>query len=558
MSSFKKSSAYLRKGSPTPSVVKTRQNQSASVQQSLCLEVPPESTRPGPAPAAASHLWLGMYLPYLPLQALGEGEVPGPRAVFEDQQGIRKVLLANAAAGAAGVGNGLSANAALALAPELLLEERDLAREQQALQALAAWAERFTSLVSIEPPDVLLLELAGSLRLFGGLDELRRTIATALKAQGFSATLAIAPTPLASVWLAKAGSRVCIRSMANLNGALSRLPIYCLGWPASVYEALHGMGISCIGDCLRLPRAGFARRFGSARLLELDRALGRLPDPRQSFRLPKRFTADCELSEEQSDSELILAACRELLQKLERFLLTRQLAVQRIRFSFFHLQVTATHLMLGCMEPDGSVERWFELLRIRFERLVLEAPVIAIQLQGGRGQAFTAETGTLPFHKADRQQQCISMAHLVERLSARIGDELVHGVTTVAEHRPQYAWCCWQPTGGIPQCPATPGLHYEREAPQLFTDFQRTNRLLLRRPLWILPEPRPLASSQGCPVYQGSLSLLDGPERLETGWWDEAGIARDYFVAVNPDGMYLWIFRNRSATGRWYLHGMFG
>ena len=46
----------------------------------------------------------------------------------------------------------------------------------------------------------------------------------------------------------------------------------------------------------------------------------------------------------------------------------------------------------------------------------------------------------------------------------------------------------------------------------------------------------------------GRLTLLEGPERLETGWWDEDGITRDYYTAINPQGMRLWVFRNRSRT----------
>ena len=63
------------------------------------------------------------------------------------------------------------------------------------------------------------------------------------------------------------------------------------------------------------PGKGFARRFGPQRLIELDRALGRLPDPRTSWRAPERFCTDYEMTEEQSDRELLLVpSVSELLQ----------------------------------------------------------------------------------------------------------------------------------------------------------------------------------------------------------------------------------------------------
>ncbi len=116
----------------------------------------------------------------------------------------------------------------------------------------------------------------------------------------------------------------------------------------------------------------------------------------------------------------------------------------------------------------------------------------------------------------------------------------MHGVTTVAEHRPQHAWRLHNLLG-------------EKTGARLAA-FRRD----LRRPLWMLPEPAPLASERGCPLHRGRLTLLEGPERLETGWWDEDGIARDYYTAVNPSGVRLWVYRNRSRNAAWYLHGIFG
>jgi len=513
--------AFLREVSPTPSVTPARPE---TAQQSFVLAEKP-----------ARRLWFCIYLPVLPLQAVSNGNNEEAVAVFEDSDGMRRILLADKKAGAAGVVAGLAVNAALALLPTLHLVERSLLRERQVLEALAVWAERFTSFVSIEAPNVLLLEIAGSLKLFGGLSQLKQQITTGLEQRGFSAFFSIAPTPLASTWLAKAGRKACIQKEADLTGALGVLPIPCLGWPNAINESLSGMGITQVGDALRLPREGFARRFGAVRLLELDRALGRLPDPRHYHRVPERFCSEYELPEEESASDLLLNVCQELLVELERFLLTRQLSVQRVLFDFFHLREAATHLTLGSVQAGRSIEHWFDLLKIKFEELRLPAPVIVIRLAGGRTQALVAKTSRFSFDDAGRQQS-EPIAHLVERISARIGDTSIHGVTTVAEHRPQYAWALADPAE-VPHCAAVP---------------------ISRRPLWLLPEPRPLTVEQGTPVYQGVLKLLDRPERLETGWWDGDGIARDYYVAVNPAGIHVWVYQDRRSKEAWYLHGIFG
>lgn len=545
-----KSLAVLREAAPTPSAAPE------PLQQSLALEPSPEIEA---KPVRAVRLWLCLHFPAWPLEALSDSGAVTARAVFEDQKGIRRILLANRKAEMSGITTGLPVNAALALLPALQLEERNPGREAQALTNLAAWAERFTSMVSIEHPALLLLEIAGSLRLFGGIEALWQRIETGLQEQGFEVSMAIAPTPLASVWLARACRAVRIENMENLTGSLSPLPLRCLGWPDSVRESLRGMGLNCIGDCLRLPRQGFTRRFGANRLLQLDRALGRLPDPRVSYRAPERFCQDCELAEEQHDSELLLHACRQLLTALERFLTTRQMAVQHVRFSFFHLRAETSHLTLRFRQADCSIDRWFELLAIRFDRMSLPEPVIAIRLRSGRGQALQAETDTLPFDRTTARRNKIPIAHLMERLSARMGDESVHGVALVADHRPHYAWSTAEAIGGqVPQCAAVSNHRHELQEPLWLAGIRRTESLLLRRPLWMLSEPMALTSDEGSPSYHGPLSLLAGPERLETGWWDGNGIARDYFVAVNPGGVHLWIYRNRGKKTGWYLHGIFG
>jgi protein ImuB len=83
-------------------------------------------------------------------------------------------------------------------------------------------------------------------------------------------------------------------------------------------------------------------------------------------------------------------------------------------------------------------------------------------------------------------------------------------------------------------------------------------RALAARPLWLLAAPQPLAQVAGSPHYDGPLSLLSGPERIESGWWDGADVSRDYFVARNPAQSLLWIYHEHSAPTAWYLHGFFG
>ncbi|MDE2083038.1 MAG: DNA polymerase Y family protein, partial [Burkholderiales bacterium] len=83
------------------------------------------------------------------------------------------------------------------------------------------------------------------------------------------------------------------------------------------------------------------------------------------------------------------------------------------------------------------------------------------------------------------------------------------------------------------------------------------------RPVWLLPEPLPLAERDELPQLEGQpLQLVSGPERIETGWWDGEPALRDYYIAQAADGSLVWVYRTRlpapAGDGPWFLQGRFG
>ena len=73
----------------------------------------------------------------------------------------------------------------------------------------------------------------------------------------------------------------------------------------------------------------------------------------------------------------------------------------------------------------------------------------------------------------------------------------------------------------------------------------------------MLSTPEILSEVGGKPQRHGPLQLQGGPERIETGWWEQGQVARDYYRAVDTRGVRLWIFRERQTPHRWFLHGLF-
>ena len=68
--------------------------------------------------------------------------------------------------------------------------------------------------------------------------------------------------------------------------------------------------------------------------------------------------------------------------------------------------------------------------------------------------------------------------------------------------------------------------------------------------------PRSCRASEVQQWREGRAVLEEGPERIESGWWDGKDIARDYYIVRRAGGARLWVFQERQSR-RWYLHGMF-
>jgi len=295
-------------------------------------------------------------------------------------------------------------------------------------------------------------------------------------------------------------------------------------------ETLHSIGVASIGDLLALPRDGLARRFGQALLDGLDQALGRLPDPRGAFAPPEKFCAALELPAEATQAEALLFASKRLLTQLEGFLAARAAGTRRLQLAFAHRAAPATRVELGLVSACREAAHFALLLRERLQQTTLSEPVRAIALEVSAIEALEHSNKSL---FPDELREEGNWPRLIERLRSRLGAAAVHGLALHADHRPERA-----------STQAEPG------ARQLALDFSL-------RPFWLLEQPRVLEENNAVPCHHGPLKLLAGPERIESGWWDGADMARDYFIARSADDALLWVYRERSPAGAWYLHGIF-
>jgi protein ImuB len=531
---------------------------------------------PVPAVPPARELWLAVHLPGCVLESLRAGVAASPQiaepvevghdgvpvAVVDLASGGKVVCDVDARAAAAGIVPGMALNSALALEPALRVLSRDPRRERALLEAVARLAGGFTPRVSLEPPDAVLLEVRGSLRLFGGARQLREHLRSQLRSHGVEPRLALTPAPLASLWFARAGEEPLLRRPDSLPARLAPLTLAGTRWPARTLQSLATMGVRTVGECLRLPRDGFARRFEPRLRLELDRAAGRAADPRAAFVAPGRHVSRLDLEPELEDTTRLQRSLEPLVDDLCGFLQARGTATESLELRLLHRDAAATRLRLRFAGPVSDPTRIMDLLRERLARTLLPGAVCSVRLRSGPLVEAPATEGEL---FGGDHRRTAAVPQLVERLRARLGAGAVYGLRLVPEHRPEAAQ--ENEEKGDERGGVSLFQKGQKGDVSLFPSSVRVLRagstqkgkrpLFPARPAWLLAEPQPLEGG-GQPRYEGTLAIEDGPERIESGWWDGRDVRRDYYVARNPGGVRLWIFRERGAAGGWFLHGVFG
>jgi protein ImuB len=354
-------------------------------------------------------------------------------------------------------------------------------------------------------------------------------------------------------------------------------------------EVIRGIGCKTLADLRRLPRGGLARRFGPDLLAELDCAYGDSPDPQKWFAAPESFQQKFKLLTQVENIELLQVPVQRLIEQMCGWLASRHAAILAFSFILRHERSLrqpheSTPINIRLSEQSGDPRHLMLLLRERLERIKLAAPVCELELAADE-IAASANANLELFPSA--QSETTSLNRFIEKISARLGSQAITGLKAIPDHRPERSQR-FEPLGIEAEVGKSRGIRKKGEI-SCREMRCKTNRELypeiapggLPRPTWLMETPLELKLQRQQPVYGSPLKLLAGPERIESGWWDDALIARDYFIAENALGQLLWIYReydpirkdkesedkegkNKKSQDKedkeasWYLQGLFG
>ena len=495
-----------------------------------------------------------VHVPDLAVQAVlrerfGAADIDIPLALVTDAPERKSVVAASFEAQQLGVHPGVSLAAARGACPELVVVEHDPAHTDDALQGLADALGVFGPLVSLVPPESVLVDATG----VRCVDVTGDALLQAAADLGLLAQVAIASTPFAAMALAShaALEEPVEPAHSEERRAVERLPLAAAHLPPRAYEALNVVGIRTVGAFMALPAASLSRRFGSD-----VRALWRQAHGREMARLvphdPERPIV--ERSRHHDDPiERIDPLCFALKTLLDR-------ALRRLHGRGLGVEELVVRLELEPVEPPPDPSDLVASLRPPSPLHVLTLDLgrattdITLLLQllrerlssGNRppGKVITAHlTVTRATSLAPLQLDLFgdpappeTIQTTVARLAAILGSETRFTPSLREDYRPERAWELTPFAAArarrIPEQPAPPPAG---------------------RPTRLLRAPSPLRDVRGRGPPPGAIS---GPERLVSGWWDGAPVARDYWVVSDRWGRRSWVYRDITSSV-WFLHGHF-
>lgn len=485
-------------------------------------------------------LWLALQFPRLALDTRPGAESQSEPLAIVEARGARRVIAgANATARARGVRSGQVLGTAQALCAGLKTETRRPQDEDVAMQNLVLWALGYSAQIARHGECTLLVEVGASCRLFGNERKLLHAIATDLEREAYACAAGVAVTPAAARLFAQAGIGRIVRDTETLRDIVAPLALVHGDLPADTREALAAVGVRSYGALLRLPRAEVARRFGQVVPDHLDRLLGRCADVVVPMRIADRFRQHLEWPYAIASSTALLFPARRLLVAAAHWLVSCQRATTRLRLSFAHEDHADTVVDIGLGQASADREHLVAVVHARLERLALPQGCTALTLELTETQALDAPSHDLFVRHGESPEDA---QQLLDRLQGRLGDTAVERFAVQADHRPELC------------AGATHGSRFS----SLSTSRQKQRDPWVApakmRPMFLLPQPTPIEQWPGFDWRKAKLSL---PERIESGWWDEVDVTRDYYRLDQPDGSRLWVFQNRQLPRDWFVQGIY-
>lgn len=465
------------------------------------------------------------------------------------REGSRRVVVAaDAAARSAGLVPGMTVALAQAMSPGLTVVEADPAGDAAALERLAAWCLRYSPVVAADPPDGIVIDIAGADHLLGGEAAALDDICARLTAAGLTVKTALADTWAAAWGLARFGPAGTISSVREAFASLASLPVAALRLDVETVADLRRLGFDTVAELAAAHRPSLALRFGPALTRRLDQARGTACEPIQPVRPPEMPERRLSFADPLMHANGLWIALTKLAGALCADLEAAALAARRLDMLFHRVDGASAALRAGASQGTRDLTHIVRLFGEKLETIDPGFGIEAASLAATRTEQFAARQ--LAVRDIDENARP-ELGPLVDLIANRIGSKRLYRVAPVESdipERTEHRVAALSPTLGL--------SWHDGPRPTVMLNPPEPVQVIA-----LLPDHPPRFF-----IWRGRRTIIaraDGPERVHGEWWradDEMWLVRDYYRVEGTDGLRYWLFRagDGMTEMRWYIQGAFG
>jgi protein ImuB len=288
---------------------------------------------------------------------------------------------------------------------------------------------------------------------------------------------------------------------------------------------LARIGIKTYADLCQLPVAEIANRVSRYSMSVINELLGKEAARLKFYQTKAAYHDYTELLYDISLSDKLLPVIARCLNKLSQFLLIRNAHSLVIEIGFFQREHDTLILSFNSIRPIYKSQDWLSIISLRMESLSFESPVFGLSIKCVEYEVAQVANDDMFEQKSTH----VAAMTLLSRLQSKLGQQSLQRIHFVDDFRPELS----QQKAKV-------------LSPSNTNCTAKNNSIFADRPGLLLPHPEPLTLA---------VEVLKGPERIQTGWWDDQSINRDYYIGQSQDGQQVWIFK--TPNKQWYLHGYF-
>jgi protein ImuB len=339
-----------------------------------------------------------------------------------------------------------------------------------------------------------------------------------------------------------------LRADADERTAAAAVPLARLELDPKLRDALARLGVTTVGQMVRLPGGGILERFGreAHRLYQL--AAGERWDPLVPLAPPEAPDERALLDDEDDDIERLVFVAKGPIDRLLDRLAARGRALTALHLELTlkhavgRVEIRAEHIRPAAATLDGRA--LLRLVHLRLTGAPPEAPVNALRVWADDVAASREQLALF----ASRPRRDLRAAdEAIAKLRAELGDDAVVRAALRDGHLPEASFGWERLVHVVPAAPRS-------------AEVRPLVRRMLVRPQ-ALPPQRQVRDDGWllAGLAQGAVVRIFGPYVVSGGWWTPTAetrgtVHREYHYAELVRGDCLWVYYDRNRR-RWFWQG---